>query len=411
MATSKVTDSNAVTLFIGESSIVDPHVKRAIDAQVPVERQSLDVEIIRIPERSLDDAIAALLQVGMFSGSRCVWVRGWPTTQTTGEEAEKKANSGTNRATEATEATDDDSKNQDDGSAELERFLDFIDPEHSAPFLDAQKKKKPIELTNKGIPAGSSLIISTASFDKRKKTSKRLTKVAEVHNLQPATTKDRKLDASSVSDLVRERLAGFGIAKPSSGVIDAILQRAGTEVGQLLQEVDRLCLCAGEGALDVALVEREMRDMASAWVFALTDAISQRDLGEAEAILDSLLSQGEPVQRLVPVIASQVAELIEARRALAHVPSHALDGNSGAFVKKVVPNLPGVWAGRRNPWRVYHLLIAARRFGPRELSRLHGELHRLDLATKGSRIPHRALLSRFLQQACRRPSAPRRTHR
>lgn len=364
-----------VRVFIGEAALVDRHVREAIDAAVPADRQSLDVETVRVPERSLDDAVAALRQVGMFSTDRCVWIKGWP-------EVVRPPKPDEATAARSEDAGDDgeDDESRTDVAEQVERFLVFLES---------------------GLPQGSTLLISAPAFDKRTRGWKRLAGLAEVHDLQPKADKSRKLDRRAMSELVAERLAAAGLRGTRSAVVDAIVERAGTEVGQLLQEVDRLCLVAGEETLDVALVRREMRDMGSAWVFDLTDAVANRNLAEAEAILDRLLSQGEPVQRLVPVIATQIAELIEARRVFATLAPRALEGPAPAVVNKVISELASPWAARRNPWRVYHLLVAARRFGPKELRRLHAELRRLDLATKSSRMPARALLSSFLQQACR----------
>lgn len=357
----------AFQIFVGEAAITDSQVRATVDSVVPLDRQSLDLEILRVPERPLDDAVAALRQVGMFSGGRCVWVKGWPTPN--------RAGPGSKEA--GTSAQDDQDR---DPEASLESFLAFVEA---------------------GIPDGSTLIISAPNFDKRTKAWKRLAAIATIHDLQPTLDRERKLDRGAMMDLVRARLAEGGITKPPAGTLDVILERAGTEVGQSLQEIDRLTLMAGPEDFDLAFVKREMRDLASTWVFALTDAIGLRDLRRAEAILEDLLAQGEPTQRIIPVIANQIGELVEARRALEHVSIRAMDGNRAAFVKTAIPEIPGPWAKARKPWRVFHLLDAARRFGPRELGRLHAELLKIDLATKSSRVPPRALLSRFLQQACR----------
>jgi DNA polymerase III delta subunit len=141
-----------------------------------------------------------------------------------------------------------------------------------------------------------------------------------------------------------------------------------------------------------------VRDQNEAWVFDLTDSISQRSLDRAVTLVERLLAQGEPPIRLVAVLATHVADLIEASRLL---PSLPRTRNAGAFARDYFPKLPVEFRNRfKSPYRAFFVLQGAAAFTFDELRKLHTGLLRADLALKSTRVAPEHLLAEIVEQAC-----------
>jgi len=336
-----------IQLFIGDGAVIDELARKAIDRLLPPERQSVDLDVVRQPERSLLDAVACFDQVGMFAAGRCVWIRGL--ANETGEEAEA--------------------------------LLAFLD---------------------RGLPEGCSLVVTAARIDQRSRLYKWFDANAEITSAKIESDRSGRLKEDQVVGFVRKRIAANGLAVPAPTVLAAIAQRAGTVVGELAQEIDKLCLAASDaGDISEDLVRTHVRDQAQAWVYDLTNAISSRRLDQAQPLVERLLAQGEPPLRLLATLASHVGDLIEAAGALASVPRSALQGSPGGFAKSAYPRLPQAFRARfKSGFRAYYVLRGASAFRPTELRRLHRDLVELDLKLKSSSIAPTHLFAAFVQAAC-----------
>ncbi len=361
-------------LFLGESSLVDPIVEQAIARVLPGEARSLNLEVFRHGERPLDDALAALRQVGMFAVERCVWIRGGAPRQ------KAKAGSKAEAKGKVEDAEDDE--------AEVEsRSGDFQDDLFA--LLEA------------GLPPVTTLLVSAPSLDARGRAYKWFAKNGEIHDLRVEVARGGRPDADRTRHIVEERLRGAGICDFERGAIDEIVSRAGNNFGELLQEIDRVCLGLGETTrLGVAEVRSSMRDLASTWVFDLTDALGARRLGKAEGLLERLLGEGEVPQRLVALLGTHVASLIEARAMVALLPRGALSMQGQDFLRGPLSSLPEAFRRRYSGWRGYFLIKAAANFSIAELGAIHREILVLDLALKGSRTSPLLLFSSFLHRVC-----------
>ncbi len=81
----------------------------------------------------------------------------------------------------------------------------------------------------------------------------------------------------------------------------------GTSSVRLRNELERLVLWAGEGGeVSVADLEAMVSDTSEAAVWALSDALLERDPGRAASIAERLLSQGENVTGLIYGLASRL---------------------------------------------------------------------------------------------------------
>jgi DNA polymerase III delta subunit len=273
--------------------------------------RDLDLTVLRPGEDPLASAGAALAQVGMFSGGRCLWIRG---------------------------------------------FDESADDAHEV-----------LDLLTAGIPAESTLLVTARALDQRSRLFKWFAANGNVEDLRIARDKRGQMLDEEVEQFIRKRLEEQGI-RTSTQVVALIRQRAGNEIGSLAQELDKLALAADEsGNLTAADVRAHVRDQNEAWVFDLTNAISERSLDRAVTLLERLLAQGEPPIRLVAVLATHIADLIEAARVL---PSFPRTRNAGAFARDYFPKLPVEFRNRfKSAFRAFYVLQGAAAFTLDELRR------------------------------------------
>lgn len=362
---------SAVSLFLGDPGVVDPLVHALVDERMGLSSQSLDFEIFRFGERPLSEIEGALRQVGMFSQKRCIWLRSFV-------EAKRKAGAGAARGSD-----DDDDDAGEEGEGEAGGAAELL------AMLEA------------GIPDGTMLVISALSLDARGRLHKWLAKNAEVVDrrvqIEFAGQRIGKLSEAGLRRAIEQRLQELGVTRPGSGVVNEIVRRSGSVLGETLQEIDRLVLAQPDPTrLEVADVHSDMRDLALGWVFDLTKALDARNLAAVENLVARLLAEGEAPLRLVALLATHVADLVAARPLLDTLPQGAMRMQGAAFLNGPGASLPESLRG----WKGYFRLHAAANFKPGELERLHRQILQLDLALKSSPASPLMLFSRVLQGAC-----------
>lgn len=179
----------------------------------------------------------------------------------------------------------------------------------------------------------------------------------------PAVT-DARAAAPWVARLARER--GHEIAPAA---VEALLDRAGTDLGVLAGEVEKLALSAGSGRrIEVTHVQALVAAMRSHRVEELTDRLARQDLAGAAYALRQLLAEGEPPIRLVAFLAANL------RRALHVAELHEAGFDADEIARRL--GMP--------PWLVSRNLGRGR---ASDLVRALLVLRRLDLALKSTRPP------------------------
>lgn len=361
-------------LFLGESSLVDPVVEQVLARVLPGQSRELNLEVFRHGECSIDDVLAALRQVGMFAVPRCVWLRA-------GAVRPKPKKDGKRTAGADGELPEEQEDDAEISSGDIQDDL--------------------LALVEGGLPPVTTLLVSAPSMDARGRAYKWFAKNGEIRDLRVDVGRDGRPDADRVRRMVAERLGAAGVRDLERGVVDEIVRRAGNNFGELLQEVDRLCVGLADATrLRVADVRGSMRDLASAWVFGLTDALGARKLAEAERLLEKLLADGEVPLRLVALLGTHVASLIEARAMIPLLPRGALSMDGKDLLRGPMLNLPEPFRRAYPAWRGYFLIRAAANFSATELRSVHREVLLLDLALKDSRTAPLLLFSRFLHRVC-----------
>jgi len=365
-------------LFLGESSLVDPVVEQTIARVLPGQSRSLNLEVFRHGERPLDEALAALRQVGMFAAERCVWIRG-------GAPRSKSKADGNSKSKEDQQSLEEDEEAVGEKESRVRDFQDDL-----------------FALLEQGLPAATTLLVSAPSMDARGRAYKWFAKNGRIEDLRVEVVRGGRPDADRTRRIVEARLHAGGVRDLDGAAIDEIVRRGGNNFGELLQEIDRLCVGLSDPArLRVADVRGSMRDLSSAWVFDFTDALGQRALGKAEGLLEKLLGEGEVPLRLTALLGTHVAGLIEARAMVALLPRRALSMRGDEFLRGPLMDLPEAFRRRHSGWRGYFLIKAAANFSAAELNSIHSGLLALDLALKSSKTSPLLLFSGFLHRVCR----------
>jgi DNA polymerase III delta subunit len=163
--------------------------------------------------------------------------------------------------------------------------------------------------------------------------------------------------------------------------VEALVERLGTDIGQLMGEIEKLSLHVGGRRIEVDDVRDLVGHARARAVEELTDRIARRDLAGAVGVLRGLLDAGEPALRITAFLAANV------RRAL-HVADLA---DAGLGREEIAQRLriPG--------WLVAKSLGRGR---AADLIRTQRALRQVDLDLKRSR-PAEATLERMLLEISR----------
>jgi DNA polymerase-3 subunit delta len=110
-----------------------------------------------------------------------------------------------------------------------------------------------------------------------------------------------------------------------------LVDRMGANPVRLGNELERLALWAGEGgAVSAADLEEMISDTSEAAVWALSDAMLERNPAKAASLAERLISQGENVTGLIYGLASRLRKACEAAAQLEHgVPSRQVESGLG----------------------------------------------------------------------------------
>jgi DNA polymerase III subunit delta len=137
--------------------------------------------------------------------------------------------------------------------------------------------------------------------------------------------KARELPRVLVGDAKR---LGFAL---ETAAARALVARMGTSPVRLRNELERLALWAGEGGSVTATdLEAMVSDTSEAAVWALSDALLERDPSGAASIAERLLSQGETVTGLVYGLASRLRKACAAVAQIEDgVPSKQVESSLG----------------------------------------------------------------------------------
>ncbi len=164
----------------------------------------------------------------------------------------------------------------------------------------------------------------------------------EIHEFE--APKAREMPRVLVADAKR---LGFRL---DSAAARMLVDRMGANPQRLHSELERLALWAGEdGAVDAADLDAMIADTSEAVVWALSDALLERDAAAALRIAERLISQGENVTGLIYGLASRLRKACAVAAMLKEgIPPKQVESSLGMHpyaAKQLVGRLQNVDAG------------------------------------------------------------------
>ena len=301
----------------------------------------------------------------------------------------------------------------DDGGVGRETWLpkaaDLAASRDLPPVKERPEETDRLERTlTGGMPEGNHLILTAEAVDRRKKLFKTISAAGRILTFTKVKGEARQQQA--VQETAAGSLARSG-KRLSAEAWTALGQKTGFDLRESLGAVEKLITYVGERqqieAPDVeALIGKTREDT----IFALTAALSGRNLTLAVQTLHELLDQGLHPLMIMTMITKEIRFLFQAKLLIAsgRLGSYSPDVDYGRFQKAVYPavrKLAGdgkeaIALVSQHPFVVYQALKNAGRFARAELAGYLELLVRTDLALKTTGQEPRLLLERFLIRVC-----------
>ncbi len=259
-----------------------------------------------------------------------------------------------------------------------------------------------------GMPEGNHLVLTAEAVDRRKKLFKTISAVGRVLTFTKVKGEARQQQA--VQEMAAESLARSG-KRLSAEAWSALGQKTGFDLRESLGAIEKLITYAGQRQqIEAADVEALIGKTKEDTIFALTAALSGRNLTLALQTLHELIDQGLHPLMIMTMITKEIRFLFQAKLLIAsgRLGSSGADADYGRFQKAVYPavrKLAGdgkeqVALVSQHPFVVYQALKNAGRFSRAELTGYLELLLRTDLALKTTGQDPRLLLERFLIAVC-----------
>jgi DNA polymerase-3 subunit delta len=229
---------------------------------------------------------------------------------------------------------------------------------------------------------------------------KRLDDLGAVFQLDMERDRTGKISRESLLEFVNRRVAQAG-KRLEFQAREMIVQRASSDLRNLSQELEKLCLYVGERSAILAQdVQMVFTDHGEGWVFDLTRAIGEGDPAAALSQLARLIGRGEHPLKLLGAIASEARRLLAARQMLdGELRGRWRPGMSFAqFQQQILPQ--GGPLLTRNPYGDYMCCMRAERFSMSQLRRYMEDIHEADLRLKSSGGNPRLVMERLILGVC-----------
>jgi DNA polymerase-3 subunit delta len=432
-----------VYLLYGDELLAKDGAKAIVDALVPPEQQSLNVEVIA-EDRDLASLPVRLGTLPLLGGSKVVVVhdsKAFVSKQNLGDLAKKSLQAwqagdaeralrlflqAVGAAGEA-EGFLERAARGEVSDPEWERVLGMEETPEAEPWLReiagravadgaaipasagaglAQIYEDTIQ---RGIPGNASLVLTAEVVDQRRALFKKISVAGVVIDcgIRTGRTGETQMNPETARAKIREMVAAAGKTIAGDAVV-SIVERTGFSMRALESEVEKILLYVGtRPAITPADVMEVLSNSRESSIFDLTNALSDRDAGRALRALRNLLAQREPLPPTLGMIAGEIRTLLIARGALERQLEGTMDPGItyGAFQSRVLPRLQRKVEGddgsaakllEMHPFRAFNLLKGATRYSLAELVRALTAIHEADLALKSTGGPEDLLMERLL---------------
>ncbi len=435
-----------VYLLIGEPFQTEAVARDLIDLLVPAERRSFNLETYDGRSTAIGPILDSLRMPGLFAGTKVIWVRE-PTLFLSGEKRTDVTSAmftawSEDRFAEAadkllvlaalagwkqeqfstadwvkvskTEANSIFGRSIDEGEREAlnairahcaERKLTVAAHRDESGLLE--------EFLGSGVTPNTVLLFTAAAVDRRKRLVKTIRDMGAVAEFSLSRERSGVLSQESVEQLMERTLSREGKSIAPGGR-RLIVQRAGSNPGQLVMELEKLCLYVGDSpTISEADVRASVRDAAESWIFDFTAALAQRQAAAAVSLLRALFEQGEHPLRVLALIARELRLLLLARDCLTDTLAGMWTSRTPfqVFRDRMLPMLSEEQReafGGLHPYALYRCLQNASRASTRALQRGVLALQELDITLKSTPADPRLRLEAFVLNMCRetKPRAP-----
>jgi DNA polymerase III subunit delta len=197
------------------------------------------------------------------------------------------------------------------------------------------------------------------------------------------------LDAWGLQKWVNER-AAIKQMKLERTANELLVQYCGADLYRLDTELDKLAAFAGEGKpVTMPMVERMTAQMTETKIWAITDALTSRNLQRSLDLFYRLRDESEAneagfTRQMFAIVAKQIYNLIRVKEMYAN--------------RKTVSEIASALA--MAPFQVEKMLPLTRSFGADELDRLYSRLTQLDHADKTGKLVLETQLDVLLADIC-----------
>lgn len=148
-----------------------------------------------------------------------------------------------------------------------------------------------IDLLEAGLPEGVKFLLSASEVDKRRAFYKRIGKIAEVEIFDKVDTSRSGWEAK-VMPLVADKAKALGL-EFEPGALEQFVLTVGADTRLLESELEKLSLSVGEGRAGARDVQEICAATVSGAVFAIGDALAQRNLPRTLELIEAQLRKGE----------------------------------------------------------------------------------------------------------------------
>jgi len=416
-------------LVFGDDLQVEEACKAIVDELVPAERRGFNFERFDGRTAAWEEIEGSLRTPPFFPGKKLLWIENAPyffSREQKGEAGEKILDLWRDGKKDAAAKLLIDllvvegwSQDQWANLTSAQPLVDLLgaeDESEAVGALAAYCKSRDYDLSRrKGAedhrlgafldvapPEWSFLLLTASQVDRRTRLFKRFDESGTVLFLGVERDKSGRLSRESLVDFVGRRIAQSGKnIEPQAR--EMILARAGEDLRELRQEIDKLLLFVGEeGTIRVADVAAVMTDHSEGWVFDLTRALGERNAALALDELARLMAQGEPALKILGAIAAEVRRLLAARylqtTELARIWKRGMryEQFQQTVLRQGAPLLT------RNPYADYMCFQRAELFSLAELRAHMERLFDADYRLKSSGAQPRLVLERLILAMCRR---------
>jgi DNA polymerase-3 subunit delta len=264
-------------------------------------------------------------------------------------------------------------------------------------------------ILEKGLPGGNCLIFTAQAADKRKKIFK---VVSEYGVALYFGAPRRDADRRETLQMQARRLLEENGKKMSPAAWLALEQKTGFDLRRAISELEKLIAYVGDRpVIEQSDVEEAVGRTREDDIFALTNALSQKNGQAALEALQSLLRQGVHHLIILSMMVRETRLLLQARALMdsGKLPPIRPDMEYAAFQKRIHPllgELKTAGTGRKeeifsqHPFVIYNALRNSAGFSAARLMDLLNDLLETEIALKSSGGDPRLLLEKFLIKAC-----------